>query len=115
MPTTHVTVPSREDLALVLFKALELFLGRWGRCEIVLMGLMSLTGLFYHVEQVVLLSVESQAGKSFGSSSIPSLFLLGQMIHFCHVLNFPTPWAIHSQLPLSLHPSRGNQPFKELI
>lgn len=79
------------------------------------MDLMSLTGLFYHVEQVALLSVESQSGKSFGDSSVPSLFLLGQMIHFCDVLNLSTPWAIHSQLPLPLHLSRGNPPFKELI
>lgn len=59
MPTVHITVPSREDLALVLFKALGLCPRRWGRCEVTLMDLMSLTGLFYHVEQVVLLSVES--------------------------------------------------------
>lgn len=90
MPATHITVPSRGDLALVSFKALGLCLGRWGRCEIILMDLTSLTGLFYHVEQVVLLSVESQAAKTSGSSSLPFLFLLGQMIHFYDMLKIST-------------------------
>lgn len=65
---------------------------------------------FNQVEQVVLFSVQSQAGKGFGSSLVPSLFLWAVMIHFCDVLNFPALWAIHSQLPLPLHPSRGKQP-----
>lgn len=48
------------------------------------MDLMFLIGLFYHVEWLVLLSVESQAGKRFGDNSVPSWpSLFFQWIVFC--------------------------------
>lgn len=37
MLTVDLALPCREDLALALLKALVQSLGRWGRCEVILM------------------------------------------------------------------------------
>lgn len=38
--TIHLTLPSREDLALALLEVLGLSLGRWGRCEVILVNVL---------------------------------------------------------------------------
>lgn len=74
MPTVHVTVPSREDRALVLFKALGLCLARWGRCEETVMDLMSLTGLFYHVDRLFCLQWKARLERALAAARFPPFF-----------------------------------------